>query len=96
MSASRLKDSTPAAPQSLAIVSKVNESLELSDRMKEMKAGDRDRVAGKWPRGERQAGRNAGGRGRVKGTEEERERRSEKRNRGKISPYSTASEPLCC
>lgn len=31
-----------SGPRSLAGVGKVNESLELSDRMKEMKAGDRD------------------------------------------------------
>lgn len=55
-------------PRSLGRVSGVNESLELPDSMKEMKAGRRDRGQEDGQGGEK-AGRNVRGRGTVKRTE---------------------------
>lgn len=48
MATGRLNSS---GPQSLVKVSRVNEGLELSDSMKEMKAGDRDRGQGNGQEG---------------------------------------------
>lgn len=59
-------------------VSKVNESLELSDSMKEMKAGNRDRGQENGQEGERRQEEMREGRWRVKGTGIGRQKEVEK------------------